>query len=143
MYLFDTNVLSELTSGRPNGAVVRKLMACDPALRFASEMSRYELRYGAALLPPDNPMWQRILDEIVPRCTWLPLDAAVCVCTADLTAGLRRNGRILDWADLFIAATALVHGKIVVTRNVRHFDRIEGLLVENWFPAESRKSPAT
>ena len=108
MYLFDTNVLSELTSRRPNGAVVRKLMACDPALRFASEMTRYELRYGAALLPPDNPMWQRILDEIVPRCTWLPIDAAVCMCTADLTAGLRRNGRVLDWADLFIAATALV-----------------------------------
>lgn len=136
MYLFDTNVLSEITSRRPNAAVVQKLMACEPALRFASEMTRYELRYGAALLPPGNPMWQRILDEIVPRCTWLPIDAAVCVCTADLTAGLRRSGRILDWADLFIAATALVHGKIVVTRNVRHFDRIEGLLVENWFPTE-------
>jgi predicted nucleic acid-binding protein len=27
-----------------------------------------------------------------------------------------------------------VHSKIVVTRNVRHFDRIEGLLVESWFP---------
>ena len=143
MYLFDTNVLSELTSRRPNTAVVRKLMACDPALRFASEMTRCELRYGAALLPPDNPMWQRILDEIVPRCTWLPIDAAVCMCTADLTAGLRRNGRVLDWADLFIAATALVHDKIVVTRNVRHFDRIEGLLVENWFSAEPRKSPET
>lgn len=134
MYLFDTNVLSEITNRRPNAAVVQKLMACDPALRFASAMTRYELRYGAALLPPHNPMWQRILDEIVPRCTWLAIDAAVCDCTADLTATLRRSSRTLDWADLFIAATALVHGKIVVTRNVRHFDRIEGLLVESWFP---------
>ncbi|MEO6660314.1 MAG: hypothetical protein ABIN44_08385 [Burkholderiaceae bacterium] len=56
MYLFDTNVLSEITNRRPNAAVVQKLMTCDPALRFASEMTRYELRYGAALLPPDNPM---------------------------------------------------------------------------------------
>lgn len=136
MYVFDTNVLSEITNRRPNAAVVAKLMACDPALRFASEMTRYELRYGAALLPPENPMWQRILDEVVPRFTWLPIDAAVCMCTADLTAALRRSGRMLDWADLFIAATALVHGKVIVTRNVRHFDRIEGLLVENWFPAQ-------
>lgn len=143
MYLFDTNVLSEITNRRPNAAVVQKLMACDPALRFASEMTRYELRYGTALLPPGNPMWQRILDEVIPRCTWLPIDAAVCICTAELTAGLRRDGRMLDWADLFIAATALVHGKIVVTRNVRHFDRIEGLLVENWFPPESPSHPAT
>ena len=52
MYLFDTNVLSEITNRRPNRVVVQKLMACDPALRFASEITRYELRYGAGLLPP-------------------------------------------------------------------------------------------
>jgi predicted nucleic acid-binding protein len=136
VYLFDTSVFTELTSRRPNAAVVHKLMACDPALRYAPEMTRYELRYGAALLPPGNPMWQRIVDEVLPRCIWLPLDAEVCACTADLTAGLQRAGRMLDWADPFIAATALVHGRIIVTRNVRHFDRIEGLLVENWYPAE-------
>lgn len=136
MYLFDTNVLSEITNRRPNAVVVQKLMACDPALRFASEITRYELRYGAGLLPPGNPMWQRIVDEMLPRCTWLPIDAEVCMVTADLTARLRRSGRSLDWADLFIAATALVHGLIVVTRNVQHFDRIDSLLIENWFPAE-------
>jgi predicted nucleic acid-binding protein len=136
VYLFDTNVLSEITHRRPHAAVVQKLMACDPALRFASEITRYELRYGAALLPPRSPMWQRILEEILPRCTWLPIDAAVSVCAAELMAGLRRSGRMLDGVDLFIAATALVHGKIVVTRNVRHFDRIDGLLVEDWFLAE-------
>ena len=135
MYLVDTNVLSEITNRRPNAAVVQKLMACDPALRFASEITRYELRYGAGLLPPGNPMWQRIVDEVLPRCTWLPIDAEVCMVTADLTAQLRRNGRSLDWADLFIAATARVHGLIVVTRNVRHFDRIDSLSIENWFPA--------
>ena len=136
MYLFDTNVLSEITNRRPNAVVVQKLMACDPALRFASEISRYELRYGAGLLPPGNPMWQRIVNEVLPRCTWLPIDAEVCMVTADLTAQLRRQGRSLDWADLFIAATALVHGLIVVTRNVRHFDRIDSLPIENWFPGE-------
>lgn len=136
MYLFDTNVLSEITNRRPNAVVVQKLMACDPALRFASEISGYELRYGTRLLPPGNSMWQRIARDVLPRCTWLPIDAEVCMVTADLTAHLRRNGRSLDWADLFIAATALVHGLIVVTRNVRHFDRIDGLPIENWFPAE-------
>ena len=135
MYLFDTNVLSEITNRRPNAVVVQKLMACEPTLRFASEITRYELRYGAALLPPGNPMWQRIVDEVLPRCTWLPVDAEVCMVTGDLTAQLRRSGRSLDWADLFIAATALVHGLVVVTRNVRHFDRIDGLVIENWFPA--------
>ena len=47
----------------------------------------------------------------------------------------------IDWADLFIAATALAHDLIVVTRNVRHFDRIDGLLTENWFPAVQPQPP--
>ena len=135
MFLFDTNVLSEFTNRRPNGPMLHKLMACAPNLRFASEMTRYELRYGAALLPPGNTMWQRIESEVLPRCTWLALDTAVCMRAADLGAQLRLAGMPIDWADLFIAATALAHDLIVVTRNVRHFDRVDGLQVENWFPA--------
>lgn len=136
MYLFDTNVLSEITNRRPNALVLHKLMACEPDLRFASEMTRYELRYGAALLPSGNTMWQRIATEVLPRCTWLPIDADVCVRTADLSAQLRLAGKTIDWADLFIAATALVHDLVVVTRNVKHFDRIDGLQIENWFPVD-------
>lgn len=135
MFLFDTNVLSEITRRRPDATVLHKLFACDRALRFASEVTRYELRYGAALLPAGNSMWQRIEADVLPRCTWLPMDAEVCMRAADLSAVLRRSGSALDWADLFIAATALAHELVVVTRNVRHFDRIDGLFVENWFPA--------
>ena len=136
MFLFDTNVLSEIINRRPNGPVLRKLMACASGLRFASEITRYELRYGCALLPPGNPMWQRVEADVLPRCTWLPVDAEVCIQAADLGAHLRSAGKTVDLADLFIAATALVHNLIVVTRNVKHFERIEGLQLENWFPAE-------
>lgn len=136
MFLFDTNVLSEITNRRPNGPVLHKLMSCAPSLRFASEMTRYELRYGSALLPPGNAMWARIEAEVLPRCTWLPIDAEICIRAADLGARLRLAGKTIDWADLFIAATALVHDLIVVTRNVRHFDRIDDLQIENWFAVE-------
>ena len=134
VYLFDTNVLSEFTNRRPNGQVLRKLMACAPTSRFASDMTRFELRHGAALLPPGNTMWQRIESDVLPRCTWLPISADICLQTADLAAKLRLAGKTIDLADLFIAATGLVHDLIVVTRNVRHFDRIDGLQIENWFP---------
>ena len=66
----------------------------------------------------------------------LAIDADVGTRTANLSAHLQRAGKRIEWADLVIAATALVHGLIVVTRNVRHFDRIDGLQVENWFPTE-------
>ncbi len=52
MYLLDTNVLSELTRPRPDVAVIRRLFSTSPSALFVSEMTRYELRYGAALHPP-------------------------------------------------------------------------------------------
>lgn len=135
MYLFDTNVLSEITKRQPNQPVLRKFFSCAGALRFASDMTRYEMRYGAALLPPGNTLWAQFEADVVTRCTWLPVDVEVCLRAADLNAQLRQAGLTTDLADVFIAATALVHDFVMVTRNVRHFNRVPGLQVENWFPA--------
>lgn len=141
MFLFDTDVLSEITSRRPDAPLLHKLMACAPDLRFASEITRYELRYGSALLPPGSTMWARVEADVLPRCTWLPVDAAVGMHAADLGATLRLAGKTIDPADLFIAATALAHDLIVVTRNVRHVDRIEGFRSRTGFrPNKARQT---
>ncbi|MDQ3773240.1 MAG: hypothetical protein M3461_02105 [Pseudomonadota bacterium] len=49
---------------------------------------------------------------------------------------LEREGQPIESGHIFIAATALAHNLILVTRNLRHFERLPGLVVENWF-AES------
>ena len=134
MYLIDTNVLSEVIRPRPNLKVVRQLLATDPALRFASDVTRYELRYGAMLRDDGGTLWARIAQHILPLVRWLPVDEAVVLAAADLGATLRRAGQTIAWPDLMLAATASAHGLTVVTRNLRHFDRVPGTLVENWFP---------
>ena len=136
MYLIDTNVLSEVIRPRPNLAVVRTLLTTDPALRFASEITRYELRFGAMLRDDGAALWARIEQRILPLARWLPVDAAVVLAAADLGARLRRAGQPIEWSDLMLAATATAHGLTVVTRNVRHFERVPNSQVENWFPPE-------
>jgi predicted nucleic acid-binding protein len=136
LYLIDTNVLSEVIRPRPNLAVVRTLLTTDPALRFASEITRYELRFGAMLRDDGDALWARIEQRILPLARWLPVDTAVVLAAADLGATLRRSGQSIEWPDLMLAATATAHGLTVVTRNVRHFERLPGSQVENWFPAE-------
>ena len=74
MYLIDTNVLSEVIRPQPNLAVVRKLLTTDPALRFASEITRYELRFGAMLRDDGEALWARIEQRILPLAHWLPVD---------------------------------------------------------------------
>lgn len=135
MVLLDTNVLSEVLRKRPLLAVMRALHALRPEQRYASEITRYELRAGTARLNDDGTLWQRTQLQVLPLVRWLPFDAPVAMAAADIGAALRRRGEPVEETDLFIAATALVHGFSVSTRNVRHFERVPGLVVENWFPA--------
>jgi predicted nucleic acid-binding protein len=136
LYLIDTNVLSEVIRPRPNLAVVRTLLTADPALRFASEITRYELRFGAMLRDDGGALWARIEQRILPLVRWLPVDSAVVLAAADLGAVLRRAGQPVEWSDLMLAATATAHDLTVVTRNVHHFQRVPDVQVENWFPPE-------
>lgn len=133
-YLLDTNVLSELLRPRPAPTVVQRLQGLRAKQLFASEMSRFELRYGARLHPDGHRLWQRIEGELLPLVQWLPIDEAVALRAADQAARDRLAGRPNGGvADPLIAATAQVHGCVMVTRNLRHFEGVEGLIVENWF----------
>lgn len=136
MVLLDTNVLSEAVRRQPVLAVLKALRALRPEERFASEITRYELRVGAARLDDGGRLWQRIQQQVLPLVRWLPFDEPAALAAADIGAALKRRGETVEATDLFIAATAQVHGLIVSTRNVRHFERVPGLVVENWFPAE-------
>lgn len=68
---------------------------------------------------------ERIL-EAVPA---FPFDVTVARVYADLAENLRASGTTIGTHDLMIAATALAHGYEVLTENVRHFDRVPGLVV--------------
>ena len=62
----------------------------------------------------------------------LPLDTAALDVSADIYQDLRRKGTPLEDADILIAGIALAHDTTLVTRNTKHFARVEGLGLENW-----------
>ncbi|MCW1925263.1 PIN domain-containing protein [Luteolibacter arcticus] len=132
-YLADTNVLSEVLKKRPNSAVVNRLRTLSPASIFASEITRMELRFGAALHPQAETLWESIETSILPLATWLEFDREASTSTADLLAEMRKAGTPIGPWDTCLAGTALARGLVVVTRNVAHFNRIPKLRVENWF----------
>ena len=133
MFLFDTNVLSELVRKKPNPGLRRKLADVPRSASFASEITLFELRYGA-MRRDDAPLfWARLEERILPAVDWLPVDRAVLLRGADLVAELESKGLGIGNEDCWIAATAIQHRLTLVTRNTRHFSRIPGLKVENWF----------
>lgn len=130
--VLDTNVLSELVKPRPNASVSQMILDAPAGSLFASEITRYELRRGALSRPRPDHLWARIQALILPIVTWIPVNAEVSVRTALIAAALDRKGRPVGALDPFIAATALVLGCPVVTRNARHFKAVEGLQVIDW-----------
>lgn len=133
MRLLDTNVLSEIVRPAPDAKVVAALRKWRSTNLFASAITRYELRYGASLRPDADRFWSRLRQEILPVVTWLPLTQEIAERGGDIGAELRRKDRESGDLDPLLAATAVVHSLILVTRNVRHFECVPGLVVENWF----------
>ena len=140
MYLIDTDVVSEsrkARSGRAAPDVVAWLASTDPSTTFLSAMSLFELEVGVARIgrrdAAQGKSLRRWLDAVViPGFAGriMPMDAAVATACAALHVPDPANER-----DAWIAATALVHGLTVVTRNVDDF-RATGVAVLN--PWETR-----
>lgn len=64
--------------------------------------------------------------------TILSFDLREAILAGDMLAYLSRRGELIGVEDILIGATALANDYTVVTGNVRHFQRIPNLRVENW-----------
>ncbi len=133
MYLLDTDILSNLAKRTPSTALVAKLASVPREAQFTSSITLGEMVYGAYRMPAHTNLFLERLDRVLlPNLAVLPFDIAAAHRYGELRAELERLGTPLGEADLRIGAIALSRGLIVVTGNVRHFQRIPGLIVENW-----------
>ena len=131
MFLLDTNAVSEIIKPRANASVVERILETPASQRFASELTRYELRMGATSSKDGKPMWRRIARTIISLMQWLDMTESISLNTGDVAGRLRQVGQPCGTIDPLIAGTALSHGPILVARNVHHFEPIDELTVEN------------
>ena len=129
MYLLDTDIVIYSLKGN---STVKKNLECNlhVALKI-SIVTLMELYYGAyksQKVASNLGKIKRIEDAI--EIISLGRDSAEIF--AMLKAELEKAGNPLDDFDLILAACALSHDLILVTNNVKHFKRIQGLKLENW-----------
>lgn len=121
MYLLDTNVISELRRPRPHGAVVAWLQEIADHDLHLSAVTLGELQAGVEITrEQDSEKATQIeswIDQVAQTWNVLPLDGRTFRVWAKLMH--RRSDDLL--ADALIAATAINHHLVVVTRNVRDF----------------------
>jgi len=136
-YLLDTNVLSELIRKRPFPGVIERIRSIPQDQLVTSSICVTELRYGAARHPQGDTLWDRITNEVLAHIHILPLGSKEAERAGELLADLERRGELIGIEDVLIGATAMVNDLVVATRNVRHFGRLDRLVVENWWELSS------
>lgn len=132
MYMLDTNILIYLLKNRPVEVARRMNLLTSEDTLCMSYVTYAELLKGAEGSSRRAEVLSQIevLTELVPvnyHC-----DASVCLQYAFLAARLRRAGTPIGANDLWIASHALAHACVLVTNNLREFQRVEGLQLENW-----------
>ena len=140
MYLLDTNVVSELRkakSGRADGNVIRWANSMSGASLFISSIVILELETGVLMVEQRDAIQGQMLrawlsESVLPTFSerTLPVDTAVAQRCARLHVPNRKPDR-----DALIAATALVHGMTVVTRNSKDFDSTGVRVLNPWAPS--------
>lgn len=121
MYLLDTNVVSELRKPKPHGGVTAWIQQSSEAELHLSAVTIGDIQSGIEIMraqdsakAAERTQW---LDQLTDAYNVLPMDGIVFREWARL---MHRASETL-YEDAMIAATARVHGLVVVTRNVADF----------------------
>ncbi len=142
-FLLDTNVLSEPTRPRPDPGVLSWLASANEDEIFISAVTIAEIRRGIQRLPPGRKRagldgW---LDgNLRPRFETriLPVDSRIADTCGRLIAQSESKGRAMELADGCIAATAVVHGLTLVTRNRTDFEAVVRSILVPWIRMEAK-----
>nr|WP_294564012.1 tRNA(fMet)-specific endonuclease VapC [uncultured Rhodopila sp.] len=128
-FMLDTNLCIRVLRDRPAG--LRERFSRETEALCVSTIVLTELLVGAAKSnrPTEN---RREIDRFTARLEVLAFDAAAAAHAADIRAALERCGQPIGGYDTLIAGHARSRGLIVVTGNLREFERVQGLRTEDW-----------
>jgi predicted nucleic acid-binding protein len=136
-WLLDTNVISELRRPRPHAQVVAFVGAQPLETLYISSVSLAEIRFGIELVPDANRRAE--LSDWLTHKVRPMFDRRVLQVSEDvmlkwrlLVDEGRKAGHTFSQPDLIIAATALVHGLTVVTRDLGDYARARVPLRDPW-----------
>lgn len=129
-YLLDTNICIALLNGKDQG-LLKGLKKYSPDDFVLCSIVKAELIYGAKKSQARTKNEQKLkvfFNEFVS----LSFDDEAAQIYGELRAYLENSGKMIGGHDLLIAAIAVAHDLVLVTRNTKEFSRIASLKLENW-----------
>jgi tRNA(fMet)-specific endonuclease VapC len=130
MYILDTNIISYLIRG--SDSIKKKLSSIDPSLIYITSITVSELVYGAKIYPSIHNKLMVIYEEIFDSYEILDFDLNAAIQFGSDKSILKETGHLIDDADIQIASIAKTNSMVLVTRNLKDFQRISNLHIEDW-----------
>lgn len=131
LHMLDTDTSSYLIKGRA-AHIEAKLSQLEPSMVCVSVITQAELLYGLKRLP-DNHVLHHAVRQFLNIILVLPWDSEAASHYAVIRHQLVSSGQPIGDMDMMIAAHSLSANAVLVTNNIRHYDRIEAsLTLINW-----------
>ena len=135
-YLLDTNIVIYVIKQRP--LQVLEIFNRHHGRMAISSITLAELAHGAEK-SSDVSRNTAVVEDFVSRLAVLPYDNKAAWHYGNIRASLEKLGQPIGINDLHIAAQARSNGLTLITNNLREFERVPGLLLENWVDDQLRQ----
>jgi tRNA(fMet)-specific endonuclease VapC len=129
-YLLDTCTISQWVRG--NVGVLQRLKIIPPQQIGISTITYMEVEYGLKINPQRAAKIYPVIHSLLTVVTIIPYTQEDANTTAEIRTILKARGIPIGPYDVMLAGCAKQRGLIIVTDNLAEFQRIEGIVVENW-----------
>ncbi len=129
-YYLDTNICIYFLKGM-NEKIKNKLIEKHPDEIKISSIVKAELLYGAEKSIKKEENIKKIKEFLFPF-EIIPFGDKEAISYSKIRSTLEKQGKVIGPNDLIIAATVLENDGILITNNVKEFERVENIKIENW-----------
>ena len=132
MFIFDTDIYTNVIRKIPSETLINRLKKVPRRDQFTTTITIGEVYYGIMKVSNKTRLLKLFEDVLLPRATILSFDFSAAKKYGEIKSLLEKQGIPLAHADLQIASIALSMNMTLITGNLKHFQRVPKLSVENW-----------
>jgi len=129
-YLLDTCTISDFVRG--NVGVLRRIKDTPPSQLAVSSITVMEIEYGLKFHTVQAKKLEKVISPFLSSVHLLAFEREDAITAAAIRASLRQQGTPIGSYDVLLAGCALQRELVFVTSNTKEFQRVQGLMLEDW-----------
>lgn len=131
MVLLDTDILIGLLRNNKEAVRVISNLLAKHIILFTTSINTAELYFGAHLSEKSQENLEAV-EKLTKTINIIPFELNHSKIYGEIRSDLQKKGEIINELDIFIATIAIEKDLPIITRNVKHFERITKLKVDTW-----------